>query len=92
MSNKLHELLAVEQERKNKANQAIGEAKKTFTKNDPYFDGMVKHYISLEENSDEIPDETKEMVTTVKKKLEEVMELIISGIDANVSKRRDKFC
>lgn len=86
MSNKLHELLAVEQERKNKANQAIGEAKKTFTKNDPYFDGMVKHYVSLEENSDEIPDETKEMVTTVKKKLEEAMELIIAGIDANISK------
>ncbi|MEM6297476.1 MAG: hypothetical protein AAF740_02180 [Bacteroidota bacterium] len=86
MANKLHELLAVEQDRKNKANQAIGEARKTFTKNDPYFDGMVKRYISLEENSDQIPDETKELVTTVKQKLEETTSIVSAAIDTNISK------
>jgi hypothetical protein len=86
MANKLHELLAVEQDRKHKANQAIGEAKSYFTKKDTYFDGMVKHYVSLEENSEQIPDETKEIVSTVKKRLQEVMETIITGIDANLSK------
>jgi hypothetical protein len=29
MSNKLHEILAIEQDRKNKANQTIGEVKKS---------------------------------------------------------------
>jgi type IV secretory pathway VirB4 component len=33
MANKLYELLAVEQDRKNKANESLSEAKKIFTKN-----------------------------------------------------------
>ncbi len=86
MSNKLHELLAVEQDRKHKGNQAIGEAKNTFTKKDIYFDGMVKRYISLEEDAELIPDETKGIVTTVKGKLEEAIEAIVKGMDAHISK------
>jgi len=86
MSNKLHELLAVEQDRKHKGNQAIGEAKNTFTKKDTYFDGMVKRYVSLEEESELIPDEKKAIVTTVKGKLEEAIEAIVKGIDAHISK------
>lgn len=86
MANKLYELLALEQDRKYKANQAIGEAKNTFTKKSPYFDGMVKRYISLEENSEQIPDENKQMVTTVKDKLQEAIETIVKGVDAHLSK------
>lgn len=86
MANKLHELLAVEQDRKHKANQAIGEAKNTFTKKAPHFDGMVKRYISLEEGAEMIPDERKGIVTTVKNKLEETIESIVVGIDAHISK------
>ncbi len=86
MANKLHELLAVEQDRKNKANQAIGEIKKVFTKNDPHFDGMVKRYLSLEENAEQIPDEVKALVTTVKNKIEENLDTIVTGIDAHISK------
>ena len=86
MANKLYELLAVEQDRKNKSNLSIGEAKKTFTKNDPYFDGMVKKYVSLEEDNEQIPDETKEMVKTVKQQLEEVLEDAVTAIDATLSK------
>lgn len=86
MANKLHELLAVEQDRKHKSNQAIGEAKNTFTKKAPYFDGMTKHYVALEEDSEQIPDETKEMVFTVKDKIDNAMQAIVAGIDAHISK------
>ena len=86
MGNKLHELLAVEQDRKHKANQAIGETLKIFSKQDPQFDGMVKRYISLEEDSEQIPDEMKEMVSTVKEKLTATLEIVAQGIDANLSK------
>lgn len=86
MANKLHELLAVEQDRKHKANQALGETIKTFTKQDPHFDGMVKRYVPLEEDSEEIPDETKEMVMTIKEKLNNTIETIVAGIDAHISK------
>jgi len=86
MANKLHELLAVEQDRKHKANQAIGETKKLFEKKAPHFDGMVKRYIALEENSEEIPDECKEIVTTVKASIDDAVAIIKQGIDAHISK------
>ncbi len=86
MANKLHELLAVEQDRKSKANQVIGETKKIFTKYDPYFDGMIKKYVPLEEDAEQIPDETKEMVTTVKKALEESLAEVAKALDATLSK------
>ncbi|MEM9983043.1 MAG: hypothetical protein AAF734_11145, partial [Bacteroidota bacterium] len=86
MANKLHELLAVEQDRKSKANQVIGETKKVFTKYDPYFDGMIKKYVPLEEDAEQIPDETKEMVTTVKKALEESLAEVAKALDATLSK------
>jgi hypothetical protein len=86
MANKLHELLAVEQDRKHKANQALGEAKNIFTKKDPYFDGMVKRYVSLEENAEQIPDEQKTMVLTVADKLSQTLETVTKGVDAHLSK------
>ena len=42
MANKLHEILAVEQDRKNRANIVIGETKKRFTKHTTDFEGLVK--------------------------------------------------
>ncbi|GAB4403592.1 MAG: hypothetical protein OHK0053_28460 [Microscillaceae bacterium] len=86
MANKLHELLAVEQDRKHKANQVVGEAINTFKKNDTLFDGMVKRYLALEEDSEQIPDETKEMGFTVQKKMGEVAEAVVAGLDAQLSK------
>lgn len=86
MANKLHELLAVEADRKHKAVQAIGEARKTFTKQDVQFDGMVKKYVPLEENAEQIPDEVKEIVLTVPQKLRAMREIVTAGLDANLSK------
>jgi hypothetical protein len=86
MANKLHELLAIEQDRKNKANLALGEAVKMFTKSDVVFDGMVKRYIALEEDSEKIPDEIKEMTSTIKERLQNTIEALVSGLDAHISK------
>lgn len=86
MSNKLHELLAVEQDRKNKAAAALGETLQTFSKRDVLFDGMSKRYVAMEEDSEIIPDETKEMVTTLKEKLQQTLETFGIGIDAHLSK------
>ncbi len=86
MANKLHELLAVEQDRKNKANQSLSEAVQTFAKRDVLFDGMNKRYVTMEEDSEVIPDETKEMVSTVKDKLNATLDIVAAGIDAHLSK------
>lgn len=86
MSNKLHEILAIEQDRKNKANQSIGESKKTFSKGSAVFDGMVKKYTSTEEFAEQIPDESKELVTTVKKTLADTLAPVIVAIDATLTK------
>lgn len=85
---KLYELLAVEQDRKNQASQTINRTRDKFAKKGPIFDGMIKRYIQLEESSDIIPDENKEVVTTVKSELEQAMEDIIAGIDAQISKEQ----
>lgn len=86
MANKLHELLAVEQDRKNRATAALGEALQAFTKRDAIFDGMLKRYVPTEEDSETIPDETKEMVSTLKDKLTQTLEVFGTGVDAHLSK------
>jgi hypothetical protein len=86
MSNKLHELLAIEQDRRTKANASIEEGKQTFSKKDAHFDGMVKKYVPTEENAEEIPDERKELTLTVKGYLGEMMQAIVPALDANLSK------
>lgn len=86
MANKLHELLAVEQDRKHKAVQVVGETIKVFTKQDVQFDGVSKRYVQIQEDSEQIPDETKEMVTSVREKLNDTLESFVAGIDAHLSK------
>ena len=86
MANKLHEILAIEQDRKNKANQTLGEAKKIFSKNAILFDGMIKKYVPTEENAEQIPDETKEMVSTVKQSINDTLQAVIISMDATLSK------
>ena len=86
MANKLHEILAVEQDRKNRANIIIGETKKRFTKHATDFEGLVKKYIPTEENAEEIPDETKEISLTVKEALDQALVPVAVAINATLSK------
>lgn len=86
MSNKLYEILAIEQDRKNKANQSLGEAKKQFLKNTVAFDGMIKKYVPTEENAEQIPDERKEMITSVKELIDYSLDAVITSLNATLSK------
>lgn len=84
--NQLHQLLAVENERKIQANNILQETIETFSKKHDHFDGIVKIYESYDESDQKIPPETKEIVTTVKEKLEYSQQAISKGIDAQISK------
>lgn len=82
----LHQLLAVETDRKNQANLILAEAVTTFSKKADHFDGIIKSYQVKLEGSIEIPAEIKEVVTTVKEKVAYAAEKITKGIDAQLSK------
>lgn len=85
--NQLHQLLAVEPSLKaNAKNIFYDEAKTTFEKKQDHFDGVVKVYTPLEEDGDQIPDEVKELVTTVSDKMRYAQDAVIRAVDAEVSK------
>jgi len=86
--NQLHQLLAVETDRKNKANLIINEAVTLFIKKADHFDGLQKVYKSKDANGTQIPNETKGIVTTVKDKIDYITDPIAAGIDAQISKEQ----
>jgi len=84
--NQLHQLLAVEQDRRTKANIILTEAMTTFSKKADHFDGIIKTYTPFKEEGTKIPPETKEIVTTVSDKLKYIQNDTIKSIDAQLSK------
>lgn len=84
--NQLHQLLAVENDRKQQAINIMNETVATFQKKPDHFDGMRKDYHAVEEDGMKIPPEYKEIVTTVKDKLNYSEEAVIKAIDAHISK------
>lgn len=84
--NKLYEVLAVEQDRKQKANVELGRTRKTFENQAELFDGLTKRYIPLEENAERIPDENKEMVMTVEEALGLALATFAKGARATLQK------
>lgn len=85
--NQLHQLLAVEPSLKaNAKNIFFDEAKTTFEKRQDHFDGIIKVYSPFDEEGDKIPDETKEIVTTVADKINYAKDAMIKAIDAEISK------
>lgn len=85
--NQLHQLLAVENDRRTKANRIATEAINTFQKKADHFDGIVKVYTPYdEEKGTQIPPEIKEIVTTVADKINYTKKAMIVGIDAQLSK------
>jgi len=86
IKNQLHQLLAVENDRKKQADNIIAETCETFSKKHEHFDGIIKIYNSFDEADQKIPPETKEIVTTVKQKLDYSQQAIVKGIDAQISK------
>lgn len=83
---KLHEVLAFEQDVKNKSKSIVDEAANTFTKKDSLFDGMLKEYQTKEEGGDEIPSEQKAVTTTVSEKMDHVTKAVVEAIDVTLTK------
>lgn len=83
---KLYEVLAVEQDRKQKANIETGRLRKTFEKQAELFDGLTKRYVPLEEDAERIPDEHKAMVMTVDEALDLSLSTFLKGFHATVQK------
>jgi hypothetical protein len=84
--NMLHQLLAVEPDLSTQGRNIMEEALTTFTKKAEHFDGISKVYSSFDEGDDKIPPEVKEVVTTVKEKLDYTKGAVIKAIDATLSK------
>ncbi len=84
--NQLHQLLAVEQDRRGRATEIMQEAGVLFQKKSEHLDGIVKVYRPIDDQGDQIPDEIKEIVTTVADKLEYTVPFIAKAIDAQLSK------
>ena len=90
VKNQLHQLLAVENDLRTKAQKIVQETAATFSKKAEHFDGMAKTYEPLAhaegEQPFQIPPEVKEIVTTVEEKLSYTQKSMIDAIDAQLSK------
>ena len=84
--NQLHQLLAVENEKKSTATSMLAEQMKTFKDKASHFDGETRKYTKQVEDSQSLPDEHKEVVTTVGERLEYTLGFIGDAIDIQVQK------
>jgi hypothetical protein len=83
---KMHELLAVEGDLKGAAEKILEETKKTFKKKEEYYLTTHRSYQPLDEEGEQLPDEDKNMVTTVEDKLKHTRNVTAKYIDAVLSK------
>ena len=86
MSTKLHEILAVESDRDAAATAVIEETITTFTKKPDHFLGKHSVYKPFEENSEEVEEVTKEMVTTARDKLVHCFSILGKALDVTATK------
>ena len=86
---KLHELLAVEKDARSVSDKLIKEAAATFAGKADHFNAYVKNYIPFDDKDAAEAEgfsERREMVTTVKKKLDFVFDKLIRGFDIALQK------
>lgn len=84
--NQLHRLLAVETEKKNTARVIVEETTNTFIKKHPHFEGHQRTYFKTLEDSDDFSPEIKEVVDTVKGKLDHTIKALVPALDVLISK------
>ena len=82
---KLHQVLSVEDDLRTKANMILQEAKKTFSSKGDHFDSLIKVYTPNVDGGTQIAPEVKELVTTVKDKLDFTLQSVIASIDAKAT-------
>lgn len=82
---KLHQVLAVEDSLRQKSNSILQETKKTFSSKGDHFDGLQKIYIAFEEDGTKIAPEVKELVTTIRDKIDFTVQAVIESMDTKAS-------
>ena len=83
---KLHEILAVEQDRENAAKLVIDEAITTLSKKPERFIGRHVKYVPFDENDGESEEDEKPVDTTVSDKLKHVFEVVSRALDVSATK------
>lgn len=84
---KLHEVLAVEGSLKGTSEKVIKECQKVFGTKQTHFIGHIKTYTPLNaDDTETIPEDRLELVTTVNDKLSYIQESIIDALDAMYQK------
>jgi hypothetical protein len=93
---KLHEVLAVENEVKGTADSILAETRTTFSKKPDHFLGQNRHYNPVNDDGEKFNDENKEMVTTVRDKLDHtedyvgrLLDIIYQKEEANTRAKAD---
>jgi hypothetical protein len=79
-------LLAFEQDEVNRSKKVLEEAKDTFGTKQSHFDGHERTYHPDSADGDMIDNEYKEVVTTVKQKVDYVSKMLIKSINVVLSK------
>lgn len=83
---KLHELLAVEQDLRAKAQSAMAKAKSLFTDGQGKLVGQIRTYRPLTEGGEPQPDESTVLATTVADELRSLRDSFLGWLDAAVQK------
>lgn len=86
---KLHEILAVEKDASQKCTKILAESKDTFSKRQDHFSGFTKKYSAFNEEERKEEDafsESKEIVTTVMKKLSYTLDAVKDMVDVKFQK------
>jgi hypothetical protein len=84
--NQLHQLLAVEPDKKGQANKIFQETEAFFKKRPEGFEGLIKIYTPNDDGGDQLEPETKNLITTVPERLKYNAKALTEAIDAHVSK------
>jgi len=83
---KLHEVLAVEEDRKGQAKKILLEADKTFKNKQGHFEENIQVFKPLAEGAEDITEAHTPMVTTVEDKLEYVADVVAKYLDVAYQK------
>jgi hypothetical protein len=86
MATNLHEILAVEVDRKKTAERITDETFETFTKREQHFSGHIKKFEAITETGETFNDDISHIVTTVKEKLSHFEKSVVSMIDVMITK------
>jgi len=82
----LHEILAVEGDKKERKQKMLEEGRKTFREKHDLFEGFIKSYESFDDNDNEKFEESKTRDTTVMAKADYIFNAIIEYIDCVIQK------